>query len=73
MNCGADMGVPSGRQKLVTAHVLDGARLAVGEVDFDLCGARRRGGAAGRRLLAAGAVGAGATGSLRRVTETAGF
>ena len=34
MNCCADIGVPSGCQKVVHHHVLDGARLAVGELDL---------------------------------------
>ena len=36
MNCCADIGVPSGCQKRRGHHVLDGARLAVGELDLDL-------------------------------------
>ena len=45
MNCCADMGVPSGCQKVVHHHVLDGALLAVGEFHFDLSGGARSFGA----------------------------
>ena len=34
MNCTADIGAPSGCQKLVTIHVLDGTLFAVGEFDL---------------------------------------
>ena len=58
MNCCADIGVPSGCQKVVHHHVLDGARLAVGELDFDLLPARAGFGSwapAARRLRRCGA------------------